>query len=323
MTNISFNYYEAPSKNHWQGRSGPHDDKRLHQVVELIDLNTMHLTSIKQSSLIIIGFCCDEGVKRNLGRQGAAKGPMELRKQLAKLPYLGNLSLLDVGNIHCVNDDLELAQNELAKLINFCHQQGHKTLVFGGGHETAWGHYLGLKPHYTSLGCFNFDAHFDLRTHHQSTSGTPFLQIATDCRASQRAFNYFCYGIQKTANTSDLYRKANELNVSFIEAEKISLMHVNDFQQNVKQFIEKVDALYLSICMDVFNGSLAPGVSATAPLGLMPWHVFPVLNQLINSKKVISIDIVELAPKLDRDSLTALLASSVAAEVIYSLNIDN
>ena len=77
--------------------------------------------------------------------------------------------------------------------------------------------------------------------------------------------------------------------------------------------------LYVSICMDVFNGAIAPGVSAPAPLGLMPWHILPILNQLLSSKKVVSIDIVELSPPFDRDCQTARLASSIAAEVIYSL----
>ena len=37
------------------------------------------------------------------------------------------------------------------------------------------------------------------------------------------------------------------------------------------------------------------------------------------NKKVVSIDIVELSPPFDRDCQTARLASSIAAEVIYSL----
>ncbi len=319
MTTINNKYYEAPTKSIWQGRTGPYDDRRLHQVVEVLDLSKSSIKDINVPSLIMLGFCSDEGVKRNLGRPGAALGPNALKAQLAKLPYLGDLTLYDIGNIKCIDENLEKAQQELGYLIRECHQYGHKTLVFGGGHETAWGHYLGLAPHYDSLGFFNFDAHFDLRTDHQSTSGTPFLQIAEHQSTQKKDFNYFCYGIQRTANTQDLFRKADSLNVTYLTAADITKRSIEKNKPSINKFIKQCDMLYVSICMDVFNGAIAPGVSAPAPLGLMPWHILPILNQLLSSKKVVSIDIVELSPPFDRDCQTARLASSIAAEVIYSL----
>ena len=51
----------------------------------------------------------------------------------------------------------------------------------------------------------------------------------------------------------------------------------------------------------------------------MHWHVLPILNQLVSSQKVVSIDFVELSPPYDVDCQTARLASSLAAEVICCL----
>lgn len=319
MTIANTPYYEAPDSSLWHGRSGEHDDPRYHQVIQLIDLNTSPLSSIEDNSLLLIGFCSDEGVKRNQGRVGAALGSYTLKTYLAKLPYLSSFKIYDIGNIKCIDSDLEQAQEILGQLINQCHALGHKTMVFGGGHETAWGHYLGLKTTYPSLGIFNFDAHFDLRTDTHSTSGTPFLQISHDKQKLNQPFHYFCYGIQKTANTPDLFRKANELGVTYLEAAEITIQPTAHHTDNINQFLSKFDYLYITICMDVFNAGIAPGVSAPAPFGLMHWHVLPILNLLISSKKVVSIDIVELSPPFDVDCQTARLASSLAAEVIYCL----
>ena len=54
-------------------------------------------------------------------------------------------------------------------------------IIFGGGHETAYGHYLGVRKYIgedASLGIINIDAHFDLRPYdEQPSSGTMFKQI--------------------------------------------------------------------------------------------------------------------------------------------------
>ena len=133
MTFTLNQHYQAPTLLHWQGRTGSHDAKRMHQAIQIIDLNCQFLEDRSNKGLVLIGFSCDEGVKRNLGRIGASSAPSALRTQLAKLPYLGELALYDVGNIQCINGDLESAQAALAHLVQHCHELGHKTLVLGGG----------------------------------------------------------------------------------------------------------------------------------------------------------------------------------------------
>lgn len=310
-------HYQAPINSLWQGRSDSAENERIFQVIKNIDLHSQTIDSLEKG-LIIIGFASDEGVKRNLGRTGAKEGPNSIRLQLGKLPYFNELKLYDVGNIQCLNNDLEYAQIALGKLIAYCHKLGHKTLILGGGHETAWGHYLGLKDRYPDLGIVNFDAHFDLRDLNISTSGTPFMQIAKDKKILNQSFDYFCYGTQQTANTKSLFETANSLDVHYLSQNKINQTTL-DWQLNyVEDFIDQKNSIYLTICMDVFNASVAPGVSAPQPMGIMPSQLMPVLQYILNSKKVVSADLVELSPKYDKDDITARLASSLAAEIIFN-----
>ncbi|MBP9722828.1 MAG: formimidoylglutamase [Gammaproteobacteria bacterium] len=331
-------YYQPPAVNIWQGRVDSHFPERYHQVVKPVDL--LHFDpddpyNLLQSILdngddkytfVIIGFACDEGVLRNQGRIGARTGPDKLRGLLANLPFnfANNINIYDLGNIFCdpenYEHNLEDAQVALGKLVEMILLSGCHPIILGGGHETAWGHYLGMAntDYAENLGIINFDAHFDLRPlldNHLGTSGTPFTQIAQARSNDNLSFDYFCIGIQRTANTLSLFEEAESLNVEYIEAENLTPDNLEEFQKFL-DFIDDHEALYVSICLDVFASSVAPGVSAPQPLGILPQYVLPFLEALAYSNKVVSLDIVELAPNYDVDNNTARLGAHLIAKYI-------
>lgn len=315
MTTLVDKHYIPPSPSHWHGREDSLENERFFQCVELIDLNkdTIHHA---EDTVILIGFQCDEGVKRNLGRVGAKLAPDKIRDNLGSLPVHRRLKLIDIGNIQCINDDLEAAQLALSKLLDYAHAHELNTIVLGGGHEVAWGHYLGLKDRYPEIGIINFDAHFDLREAPCASSGTPFLQIAEDREKHDMPFHYCCLGIQKTANTHALFETAKRLEVSYLTAHTIHNNTLAWQQAFLDDFLNQHDNIYLTLCMDVFTESAAPGVSAPQPFGLTPREAFPLLDYVMQSGKVVSMDIAELSPPFDIDNRTARLASHIAAALI-------
>lgn len=293
--------------NLWQGRQ---DTPPLQALFQYIDVQPTAQVPAVENGIAIVGFVCDAGVKRNLGRPGASAGPDALRKQLAKLPWSTG-PIIDAGNIHCENDDLEAAQQALGEHVAYLLQQGYQPLLLGGGHEIAWGHYQGLAAagHAPGLGIINIDAHYDLRTcaeNGKGSSGTPFWQIAQARQQQQLGFDYCCIGIQASANTTALFDTAAALKVTTIPANTVMHDHVD-----LSTFINGCQSLYLTICLDAFAASVAPGVSAPQPLGLTPHHVLPVLRDIMASGKVVSIDIAELAPKYDIDDHTARLGAQL------------
>ncbi len=303
----------------WQGRKDTLNPERFFECVtcaqQLSDLDD-------GSKTIFLGFASDTGIKRNLGREGAKLGPEQFKRQLAKLPCVDPLnSYVDLGTIYCDNDDLEAAQQQFAELVNWCHQQGHRTIGLGGGHEIAWAHYQGLAPLYPKLGIINFDAHFDLRPYtpgQPGTSGTPFAQIAAYCTANKRPFDYCCVGIQKMGNTPSLFQQAHSLKVSYLTAEDLQQQSQAWQMAFLDDFMLRVDYIYLTICLDVLAACYAPGVSAPQVLGVTPWQIIPLLKYIIRSGKVVSYDIAELAPPLDEEERTAKLAAQIIAELLHT-----
>lgn len=292
---------------------------RIHQVINYIDLeNDEIILAHDEKGVVFLEFAVDEGVKRNKGREGAALGAAAISKALANLPvHFENKKIFHGGVINCDNCDLEKTQQELGFFITKILKQNALPVVLGGGHEVTFGNYLGVKNFYQKkkIGVINFDAHFDIRpveTNIGATSGTGFWQIAQYCSENQNSFNYLALGIQKSSNTKMLFEIADENGVNYAFGDEFNFENKKNLLRKIEKFIIDNDVIYLTICMDVFSLCYAPGVSAPAANGIEPNEIFKsCFDLIINSGKMISLDIAETNPNFDIDNATSRLAASL------------
>lgn len=319
--------YLPPDPNSWQGRHDTPPNACFFQIVKMLNLlEEKFVDTTDHSTFALLGFRCDEGIRRNLGRVGAAEGPSALRHALGKLPVQKqNFSFYDAGSVTCVDGDLEASQKALGQTVALLLERGFIPIVIGGGHELAWGHYQGIASAHpkNKLGIINFDAHFDMRpllANEKGTSGTPFLQIAEAHKAEKRRFDYNCIGIQHPSNIYPLFETAKKYRTKVMLADELHQGQVEKSIDFIDRVIDQNDMVYVSICLDVFSTAYAPGVSAIQPLGLSPWHIIPLLRQLAASCKVISYDIAELSPRYDFDQCTAKLAANLVYEIVHHNN---
>ena len=307
--------YTSPDSKLWAGRSSKHY-LYLHEKVICQDLDE-HVPITQEKAFGILGYACDEGVARNQGRPGAAAAPNVIRQQLAKLPnhLIQECTVFDFGNIECNQGDMEAAQAHLATAVYNLLKQNIFPFLLGGGHDIAYGHYHGIKKYIgqnKTLGILNFDAHFDLRSNEGgNNSGTPFFQIAQECKVNNQQISYLCLGIREDANDGQLFKAAENLGVNHIKVEQFSMHHLNQLRREVTFFMDKVDHIYVTIDLDGFSSAYAPGVSAASPMGFSPDIVRELLNTIIESKKLISMDVAEMNPAYDIDNQTAKLAASL------------
>ncbi|TXH69475.1 MAG: formimidoylglutamase [Thiothrix sp.] len=310
---------EFDFKNIWTGRIDqgeiPELSLRLHQLIK-------PLSEADQVGLALVGFCSDEGVRRNQGRVGAAQAPNQTRKFLASIPWTAQQAVYDAGNVVCVDGDLETAHQNLAQQVAQLLDQKHFPFVLGGGHEVAYGSWLGLANHLAArptkpkIGIINFDAHFDLRTAvNGCNSGTPFYQIAQASHERGWEFKYCCLGVSEMANTQALFQRANELKVSYRLDKQMTLNDLPAIQSQLQTFIDACDHLYLTIDLDVLPAGVAPGVSAPAARGVSLEVIETLIAQIRASQKLRLADLAEYNPVYDQDSHTA----RVAARLFYSI----
>ncbi|MBO0586786.1 formimidoylglutamase [Sporosarcina sp. E16_8] len=302
----------------WSGRTDHIENRtsfRYHQVVEVIELEDLPSSP---DTCAIIGFESEEGVRRNKGQLGAAQAPDALRSELAKLPWKFPVSkrLVDVGNIQYMGTDLEKAQQQLGDTIAKALEKKMTPIILGGGHETAYGHYLGIRKSIgedASLGIINIDAHFDLRSYdEQPSSGTMFKQILEHDEQS----SYFVVGIQRYGNTQELFETADRLGVKYEYEENMHIGNMDKLTVALEQFINQHDFVFLTLCTDVLNAAFAPGVSAPSPFGLDPSVVRSIIRTVTSHEKTLSFDISEVNPLLDENNRTVKLGAYLINEAI-------
>lgn len=298
----------------WQGRN---DGEELlhHRIFQRVKQENNY-DMISTNDFVLHGFAVDEGVRRNKGRLGAKDAPDVIRKNMANFPVVRpDFSFLDFGNIYCEDGNLENTQNQLSKNVSKVLLKGGKSLVLGGGHEVTYAHYKGVKTAFPEhkIGIINFDAHFDNRQPEDgvgASSGTGFWQIA-----QEGEINSLHIGIQRNSNTLKLFDTAHQFGMKYILADELFYENLPSVYTRIDELINLVDYLYVTICMDVFNAAIAPGVSASAYSGIFADASFMhVYRHILRNRKIVALDVAEVNPQFDIQDRTARLAASLANE---------
>jgi formiminoglutamase len=304
----------------WTGRfdgDGPEHRRWWQAVTPYAPRGVQPGPSGSHRPAVMLGFGSDAGVRRNKGRMGAAAAPAAIRAALGPLAFHLGREVHDAGDVTVTGDALEAGQARAGLAITSLLDAGQLPVVLGGGHETAFASYLGVAGSAAvreglRVGVLNLDAHFDLRDEAVPSSGTPFLQMARAEAAAGRELKYAVVGISEPNNTRALFRTAADLGVDYLLDEDCSAEAARVF---VAAFLAQVDALYLTIDLDVLPASVAPGVSAPAAYGVPLPVISAVCRQVAGSGKLLHLDVAELNPDFDIDGRTA----KVAARLINTL----
>ena len=270
----------------------------------------------------LIGFPCDEGVRRNHAREGAAGAPDAIRDALYRLtpdedPAFTRLLArsADFGNL-ALASDLQTSQDRLGQVIATCFEHNTIPVMLGGGHETAFGHFLGYVHANRDVAVLNWDAHPDVRPliDGHGHSGSQFRQALL--HDSKRCAQYTVAGLQpqsvaashlafvrdhggKTVPRSELTREA----IDRLYAAKTG----------------KASAMMATFDTDVVDQSIAPGVSAPSIGGLTTDLWLHAAFRAGSSPHVLSIDLCEMNPRFDRDGQTARLIAVTIWHVLKGI----
>lgn len=265
----------------------------------------------RQPKVILIGFPSDEGVRRNGGRPGAAKAPDEIRKMLYKMtpdgqsvnPFINLLEHTnDIGDVQ-VSGGLEADQKTLGDTIAEYLKKEVVPIIIGGGHETAFGHFLGYAKAGLQTSIFNLDAHTDVRPlkNGKAHSGSPFRQALE--HESGCCEKYMVAGLQP--------HSVAQAHLQFIEkydGEAI-FREQTDIEVLTNQLENTNEHCIVTFDMDAVDQAFAPGVSAPCANGLQPQLWLQAAYHAGKNKNVTSFDISEVNPVYDRDGQTVKLAA--------------
>ncbi len=280
-------------------------DKSDVRIGSLLQDNT------KPAKVVIVGFPSDLGVGINGGRVGAKTAPAVIRQQFYKMTpdprcverFKEILAVtVDYGDI-VLGDNLEENQKLLSQSVSKIIGSGAIPVVLGGGHETSYGHFLGLTQSRGMVNIVNLDAHLDVRElkSGQGHSGSPFRQ----CIETGRVTNYTVLGANPRSVSAEHYK--------YIIENQGELHFVNDLDRDViNQYFNMAsdqDTL-VTVDLDALKQSEMPAVSAPSAEGVS-LDLYYHYNFLAGkTSRVKCFDMVELNPLYDIDDQGARVAAS-------------
>lgn len=290
-----------------------------------------HINSFEaiSSDIAVLGIPFDEGVGY---RPGARFGPRSIREYSMRFPYfdpaseergywdieqkkrlLTRVTMADCGDVDIVPLDYGYVYRQIEGSIKAILEKGALPVVLGGDHSITYPIVLafeGTGP----LSLVQFDAHLDRR---ESLLEVRFGHGSPIKRISELPF------IEKIVSLGMRGLRASEKD--FLEAEKRGeiLIPVHIVQQSaIEKTLERIPAMercYVTIDIDVFDPSVAPGTGTPEADGLTYSQVKKFLRGVASKSKVVGFDLVEVNPNLDSSGRTSLLAAQLIVEFLGAI----
>lgn len=299
----------------WTGPSSDPNDRQFGDVVESIEF-----ADADDYDALIVGEPFDDAV---IGRKGAADGPTAIRERLAATKThhfdagpVGSIG--DLGDLDFAGDARDPLPETVAEqqdhLQRFATRDIHASDTFpvflGGDNSMTYPNAAPLLDR-GSLGVVNFDAHLDVReVRDDPTSGTPYRQLF---EAGLDA--YACIGARHFETSSAYADYVYERGGEVVTAEEVGEDPVVAAELAMAA-MGTLDALYVSVDLDVLDESAAPGVSAPTPGGLSTRELYRMLRLVTSDDRLAGFEVVECAPPLDRDGRTVDAAARTVAHGI-------
>jgi len=299
---------------------GDKQDLRLGDFAQAFSLSE-ELSSDPTSSVVILGYPDDEGIRLNGGRPGAALAPDRIRYFLYKMTpsVLSEKSIhwLDMGNLKSELPLIERHRQAEKAVFSLC----QKNLFFfslGGGHDYGFPDAAGFVESELKQGqrpvVINFDAHLDVRPFQdQPHSGTPFYRLLEKYNSR---FDFVEVGLQNHCNSRSHYEWAKNQGAHFLFLDQIKPTHL--FSQIENLIPLKNRRLFVSLDMDCLRSSEAPGCSASYPTGLSATHLMECLVQIKKQTHLKGLGVYEVSPPLDVADHTSQLTALILHRMSYS-----
>jgi len=180
---------------------------------------------------------------------------------------------------------------------------GKFLLTLGGEHSLTIAPVRAAKALHGEIGVVQFDAHADLR---EEFEGTPYSHAAVMRRVADEGLPTLPIGIRSLSKPEAEF--AHEAGIPIVWAHELDELEGNRYERLLASLPEKV---YLTFDIDFFDPSVVPATGTPEPGGGSWYSTMRLLSRLFETKQVVAMDVVELAPiggQPASDFVTAKLA---------------
>jgi agmatinase len=198
--------------------------------------------------------------------------------------------------------ELGAALDELAEECRPHLENGKFLVVLGGEHSLTQAPVRATRQVFGEIGVVQFDAHADLR---EEFEGTPYSHAAVMKRIVDSGIPTLAVGLRSLSTPE----------AQVVKDKKLRVIWGRDLEGAEERFAallkELPETIYLTFDIDYFDPALVPATGTPEPGGGWWLPTLRLLKILFATKRVVAMDIVELAPlggQPASDFLTAKLA---------------
>ncbi len=225
--------------------------------------------------------------------------------------YLEGVRMVDIGDADIVHTDTETSHANIEAGVRAILAAGALPVVIGGDHSINIPCIRAFDGH-GPIHIVQIDAHLDfvdVRHGVRFGHGNPMRRAAEQAHVTGLSQ----FGIRNVSSTAkEGYEAARAMGSDILSVRQIRKLGV---EQTLARIPEGA-RYYVTIDIDGFDPSIAPGTGTPSHGGFLYYEVLELLAGLARRGEVVGIDLVEVAPDYDHTGTTAILAAQVLLNFI-------
>ncbi|PIE56511.1 MAG: agmatinase [Desulfobulbus propionicus] len=219
--------------------------------------------------------------------------------------------IVDVGDADIIHTDMEKSHANTEAAIRKIIEKRAMPLILGGDHSItapAIKAFSGGAPFHV----VHFDAHIDFVDQRHGVRyghGNPMR------RASEmpHVTGFTQLGIRNVSSSnSQDYAYARECGSDIISVRQVRAMGKDEVLKRIPAGVN----YYITIDIDGFDPSIAPGTGTPSHGGFIYYEVLELLQGLAKQGHVVGMDLVEVSPPYDPTGITSILAAQVLMNAV-------
>lgn len=221
--------------------------------------------------------------------------------------YLGqDVRMVDIGDADIVHTDTETSHANIEKGVRAILKAGALPVTIGGDHSINIPCIRAFDDQ-GPIHILQIDAHLDfvdIRHGVRHGHGNPMR------RAAEKDYvtGITALGIRNVSSTTkEGYDAARKMGDDILSVRQVRKLGPDATAARIPAGAR----VYVTIDIDGFCPSIAPGTGTPSHGGFLYYEVLEILQNVANTHDIVGIDLVEVAPDYDRDGTTAILAAQV------------
>lgn len=185
--------------------------------------------------------------------------------------------------------------------------RGFNGIIIGGDHSITYSAVRALASDYKRVGFVMMDAHVDCTSYIKPPSHEDFLRVLIEDRVINKK-DILVMGARKIYDAEEKYLKGKNICI-------VSTKNIMEYKNELKIF-RGLDAVYLSIDIDVFDPKIVMGTGYKEKKGISKKTMFLIFKYMKGMKNLKIVDVVEVNPKMDKNEKTVKLAAGIV-DIFY------